>query len=826
MSDTLLTSATFAPGILRNTTEYFAEGSYVDCDHTRFRNGRPEKIGGWASETVEQVEDATNNAFTGVTRDLMSWVDLSSDKFLLSASTEKLEILSDGQIYDVTPIRESPSLTDVITTVNTESDVSIADTAHNLTVGDWVYVNSQAVTPYQGIALSGAYAVTEVTDANNYKIETGTAATGSGTGGGALDIDYMIANGSVDNGNLTGWSGGTWDTPGSATATTYSLSNAITTTSGSSTLTITHNTHGRTIGEFIKVLSADTVDDINLDDTTSGIDITLSTDPITTNGTATVSISHTSHGLLVGNKIYVLSADPVDDIDISKNSSSDADYAEYTVASVTDANNYTFVAANGASGSSTGGGSTVKVRYPAKYSEDFEVLSTPTANTYTIKAKNNITLGESEATGSSGPTGNLSVTYGASGWNRPRAGVGGLNLRQWSLDNWGEDALACLRDGEMYFWDATNGVTTRMDDLTDLAEAATAGSGKFVPVDNKFMLVAQPSRFVVAFGSDIFDPAGLTWVQDPLIIRWAEQETYLNWEITDTNTAGEYRLPKGNQIIGAVQTRGEIVVFTDTDVYSMTFVGGTDIFQFEHLGSNVSSISQHSAVDVNGLVMWMGLDDFYIYDGTIRPIESTLDEAIFDQDGAYKLNNSQKEKVYAGVNKEFHEVWWFYPDNGNTENSRYVVYNYLEKTWYDGTLDRTAWIDRSIFDYAYSLDASGILYSHENGKDDDGAPLTAFLTTSYFDIEDGQNIMYIDRVLPDIKLPDNRSIDISILTKMYPHPTASITTKGPYSFDNTQNKISLRARGRQAAIKYEVNATGGDFEVGKVRLGVQPDGGR
>lgn len=620
MSDSILKAVTFSPGIMRNETAYMAEGGWVDCDWVRFRHGRPEKNGGWTGDNNTQVTDATNSNFTGVARDILSWTDLSLDKFLAVATHLKIELRKDDLIYDITPVRDNVTPTNVIDTTSGLSTVNITSTTHNLAVGDYIFVNSQA-SPVDGITLSGSYIVTVVTDANNFTVDSGTTASGStANGGGALDIDFLLESGSQSNGDLTGWSGGTWNT-------------------------------------------------------------------------------------------------------------------------------------EGASGQ---------------------------------------------------------------GWNRPRSGVGGLNLRQVSLDTFGEDLLACVRNGKMYKWDATNGPTVRLQELSTLVGATQ------VPQENLFVLVSQPTRHVIAFGSEVL----ATGVFDPLIIRWADQESTVDWDVTDTNSAGEYRLPKGNTIIGAVQTRGEIVVFTDTDSYSMRYVGGIDVFQFEPLGTNVSSISQHGGVDVNGVIFWMGLDDFYMYDGVIQPIPSTINKFIFDQDGEGRINTDQKEKIFAGVNKDFHEVWWLYPSFDSVEIDRYVVYNYQEGLWYYGTLDRTVWMDKSIFDKPIALDEAGKLYSHEVGKDADGAPLPAFILSSYFDMEDGGNIMFVDRIIPDIRLPDNRSVKISVLTKKYPHPTAKIITKGPFSFDDGQDELRIRARGRQMALKYEVDATGSDFEIGKVRLGMQLDGGR
>ena len=614
MTDSVLRTIPMTPGVNKNLTAYTAEGTWVDCDKIRFRNSRAEKIGGWVRETVTQADNPTNTKFTGVSRDTLSWNSLDFKKYLAVGTHLKVELMVDNIIHDITPVRATITDTDILSTVDTESEVLINEINHNVVVGDYVFVNSQA-SAVGGITLSGSYVVTEVVDANNFKVDAGTpaSATVSG-GGGAVVIDLLLENGSENNGSLTGWSGGTWNTPGEA----------------------------------------------------------------------------------------------------------------------------------------------------------------------------------------------------GQGYNRPRAGVGGLNLRQWSFDNWGEDLLACVRGGKIYHWDETNGVGVRLQQLTN------------APEENLFLLVSQPSRHIIAFGSEEFVSGNF----DPLIIRWASQESLTDWTITDLNTAGEYRLPKGNFIVGAVQTRSEIVIFTNTDVYSMRYVGGNEVFRFEPLGTNISAISQHSFIDINGVVYWMGIDSFYVYDGVVRILPSTLSKYIFDQDGEGRINFGQKEKIHVGVIKEFNEVIWLYPKEGETENGSYIKFNTVEGVWDFGTMDRTTWLDKSIFERPYALSAEGVLYVHETGKNADSQPMEAYIRTAFFDIEDGEDIIFVDRIVPDIRLAPNRAIEITVITKKYPHPTALTINKGPYFFTDTNNKISLRARGRQMALEFRVRSNDSDFEIGKIRLGIQSDGER
>lgn len=614
MSDTVLKKIDIQPGFNKNTTNYNAENYWVDGDKFRFRNKKPEKIGGWVGETVSQATDDTNTLFTGVVRAVHDWVDLSFNKYFTAGSNAKLEIFTGNQIYDVTPYREVLTLTNAITTDGT-SEIQITDVNHELSVGDYVFVDSQAAA-VDGITLAGEYTVIEVIDADNYKIDAGSVASGSTSlAGGALDINYLLEVGDVDNGNITGYGGGTWDTEGAASG----------------------------------------------------------------------------------------------------------------------------------------------------------------------------------------------------GYDMPRAGSGGNFLRQWSLDNWGEDGIACLRNGRIYQWDATNGLNERYQVITN------------APTENLMTLVAQPSRHLVAFGTQQF----VGGVFDPLNIRWASQETLTTWDIDPANTAGEYRLPLGNYIVTAIQTKNEILILTDSTAYTMSSTFTTidnDIFKFEFIADNTSAISPHCGVDINGIIYWMGIDGFYMYDGVVRRLISSLDEYIFDQDGEGKINFAQKEKVYCSTDKEFNEIIWFYPSNDSTEIDRYVIYNYIENLWYDGTMERTVWLDRSIFDKPYAISPEGKLYAHEQGKDDDGNPLIAYLVSGDLDIEDGQELVFVDKFIPDFKLFPNRNASLQLTLKKYPNSTGQV--KGPYTFNNETEKINLRARARQISIRYEVSAIGADVEVGAPRFSFQPDGGR
>jgi len=608
-SDTQIQKINIAPGINRNTTDYDAEGQYVDCDHVRFRYKRPEKIGGWTKEQT------TPEAFIGVPRDMLTWADLASDKYIAVGTNEKLEIYNGGQITDVTPIESSASVSNPFHVTSGSSFITVCVDGHNRSTGDYVLFATTA--SIGGINLLSEYQIVSA-GTNYFIIESSTSATTCvSAGGGAAVFQFLLDSGDADNGFAAGWGAGTWGTPGVSVGTSLSA-----------------------------------------------------------------------------------------------------------------------------------------------------------------------------------------------GWGRPRGGSGvGTELRQWSLDNWGEDLLANPKGGKIYTWVASDGLDTRARVISSAAPSVV-----------NFMLVAQPARHVVAFGTH-----NVSGIFDPLLIRWSDSENYNVWTAAATNQAGSFRLESGSFISTALKTRREIVIFTDEALHSMRRIGGDFVFSFDNLGKIPGIVSQHAAVDVNGVVFWMSPTGFYQYDGVVQTLFCSLQKYIFSPNSEGSLNFDQKEKVHAGANTEFDEVWWFYPANNEIENSRYVVYNYLDRVWYDGTIVRTAWNDIDIFDRPYATGADGKLYSHEVGKDDDGSNLKAYLRTADFDIGDGQDFVFVDRIIPDGTFI--KTTNFIFRAKKYPNSTET-QEKGPFEVTSATQKISLRARGRQASLEYSTSTQGGDFRLGVTRLAIKPDGGR
>jgi hypothetical protein len=416
-------------------------------------------------------------------------------------------------------------------------------------------------------------------------------------------------------------------------------------------------------------------------------------------------------------------------------------------------------------------------------------------------------------------TGYGSGTYGSGVYGTGTVGSLTANVRLWSMDAWGEDLMALPRGGQVYRWDKSDGLATR-------ASVAHAN----VPTQNNFMLITEETRCMMLFGTSA-DGGDF----DPLVFRWSQQEDYSVWSAAVTNAAGQLRLNSGSYIVGAVKSKGDIVAFTDEGAHTITYQGAPFFFGQQRVGTNCGLIGPSAAVDVNGTTYWLSKSSFYRYSGVVEKLPSSLDKAIFEPESPYSINYDQKEKIFAGVNSEFNEIWWFYPSLNSIENDRYVVYNYLEDFWFDGSLDRTTWVDSNLMDRPLATSTSVASYAHEiSPHDADGMNFQSFVESGYVDIsksieqignrESGTEFIFLDRVIPDVTSLTGDYMKLWVKYKKYPFETAK--TKGPYRIGPTTTKIPLRLRGRQVAFRVEVSGVGSDFQLGNFRAGVAPDGGR
>lgn len=414
--------------------------------------------------------------------------------------------------------------------------------------------------------------------------------------------------------------------------------------------------------------------------------------------------------------------------------------------------------------------------------------------------------------------------WGAGTWSRGAWGSAanllaeGSKLRIWSHDNFGEDLLFNVRDGGLYYWDKTNGTSTRGVELSSLAGA------NYTPTIAKQVLVSDRDRHVIAFGCDPQNDPG---VQDPLLIRFSDQESLTEWESTALTTAGDLRLGSGSEIVTAVETRQQVIVFTDSSMYAMQYLGPPFTFGIQLISENTTIAGPLTAVPVEDQIFWMGISEFYMYNGAVQKIPCSVRDYVFDD-----INVGQFDKVTAAVNSENNEIWWFYPSSSSSENDRYVVYNTLEQVWYYGNLPRTCWIDRGIEQYPIAASPDNFLYNHEFGFDDGSVSpagaITAYVSSSPMDMGDGQQFTFLSRLIPDVGFRNSSApvplLDITTRVRNYSNGNYLKTVTSQVGDDTEQ--INLRLRGRQFSIQVQSDDTGVAWRLGSLRYDMRPDGRR
>ena len=416
------------------------------------------------------------------------------------------------------------------------------------------------------------------------------------------------------------------------------------------------------------------------------------------------------------------------------------------------------------------------------------------------------------------------------GWGD--AASGGLTtttqIRLWSHDNFGEDLLINARDSNIFYWDRTNNLSTRAIELS-----TRTGTKTSVPQVAKQVLVSDQDRHVIVFGADGLGGSSSATqgdgVQDPLLIRFSSQENPIDFFPTATNTAGDLRLGAGSTFVQAVETKREILVWTDTALFSMRFIGPPFTFGLSQLASNITIMGPNAAVSTEDVVYWMGIDNFYIYAGRTQQLPCTVRQKVFGD-----FNHSESDKVTSGINSEFSEIFWFYPSANATENDKYVIYNYGEKVWYFGSLARTAWLDRGT--RANPLAAGNqYIFNHEIGFDDDGSAMTSFIESAAIDIGDGDKFTYIRRVIPDLTFLGSTNLSspqavFTVKSRRFPGAsfdnTDSGTAIGSISSDveTFTEQLHIRSRGRSFALRVESTALGTKWKLGSPRVDLRADG--
>lgn len=422
--------------------------------------------------------------------------------------------------------------------------------------------------------------------------------------------------------------------------------------------------------------------------------------------------------------------------------------------------------------------------------------------------------------------------WGAGTWSRDTWGSGTVSpivqpVRLYSQDRYINDLVFNIRYGDIYYWiyDAT--FNTRAVLLSSIVGATS------VPQLVSSILFSQTDGHLIAFGGTNY----LTSTYDPLLIRWASKDNPLDWAPSTTNSAGSVRVSNGSEIIRAIRTRQEIVVLTDSSVYSLQFLGTQEVFGLQQLGDNISIASQGAAVAVNNVVYWMGNDKFYVYSGRVDTLPCTLRQFIFQD-----FNHQQRALVVSGTNEEFNEIIWFYPSAESTENNRYVMYNYLEGIWYYGNLERTAWLDSPLRNYPQAADTTGYIYNHELGTNADVLPMTAYISSGDVDIEDGTQFMLIRRLIPDVNFTGSTAasptVDVTIKPRNFPGQayqtnnaestgiSAPVVRTATVPVDQYTEQVFIRVRGRQISFKIASDGLNVQWQLGMPRIDARPDGKR
>ncbi len=529
--------------------------------------------------------------------------------------------------------------------------------------------------------------------------------------------------------------------------------------------------------------------------TTAAGDVTFAA----TNGSTTITVTDVAHGALEGDFVTFSGA-----VSLGGNITADVLNQEYQVGLLPTANTYTITTTATANSSDTGnGGSSVVGAYQLNTGPEF---AEPVAG------------------------------WSAGDWGENVWGTGGSNteaLRLWSQTNFGEDLVFGPRGGGVYYWDATTGITVR----AQLVTATFSSTASNVPVVQNRILVSDISRFVFCLGTN---PLGSTTL-DPMLIRWADQESVSNWTPAASNQAGDLRLSNGSEIITATQARQEVLVWTDSALYSLQYVGAPAVWGAQLVGENTSTASQNCVAYANGVAYWMGKDKFYKYDGRTQPLRCDIRRYIFND-----FNSLQYDQVFAGTNESFHEIWWFYCSSDSQTANRYAVYNYQEDIWYYGTLSRTAWLDSGLREAPLAATYSYNLVDHEQGTDDNQtttpAAITANISSAQFDIEDGHQFAFIWRVIPDITFEGSTAAaPVATMTLLplansgagYNSPlseggsnSGTITRSAVLPVEAFTQQLNTRVRGRQLAVKIESTGEGVTWQLGTPRIDMRADGRR
>ena len=793
----------FKPGINRENTRYTTEGGWYDGDKVRFRQGTPEKIGGW-----QRISSST---FQGVCRSLWNWVTLGSLNLVGVGTNLKFYIEKGGAYNDITPIRSTVTLTNPFTATLGSAVITVSDAAHGAVNGD--FVTFSGATGLGGnitaALLNTEHQITLVND-SLYTITVGALANAtdvSGSpGGGSVSAAYQINVGAATAIPTTGWGAGTW---GSGTWGTGGVS---------------------TLG--LRLWSQQNYgEDLVFGPSGGGLYYWDATSGITSRGVllnslgGSVTLSLTTPTVVTGTTLFTSGAALQFQGNLPPNMQADTTYYVFDP----DGLSYRLLDADG---------NFVGASLPPSV---LGVTGLGGVGNVVARAFPLLELSGVSANGGVGSVGAASAATGVYLSGVSASGnLGTLNLLGVALSG-------VSASGVVSTFTSANNSGVSLSGVTSVGNAGTVLptgilSGIYisrivdVPVVQNTIGVSDTSRFIIVFGTNDYNSVTM----DPMLIRWSNQDDYYNWTPDATNQAGSIRLSHGSEIVTVIQTRQEIVVFTDSAAYSLQYLGPPVVWQTQLLGDNISIIGKNATVVASGVVYWMGVDKFYAYDGRVQTLNCDVRRYVFSN-----FNQTQSAQVFAGTNEGFNEVWWFYCSANSMTVDKYVVYNYLEKIWYYGTMTRTAWLDSGLRDYPLAATYSQNLVNQEQGLNDnegaDALPIAANISSSEFDIQDGHNFGFVWRVLPDLTFenssnspttqPPTATMTLYGLSNSGSGVTSSaganVAASATYVItEEFTGQIYTRMRGRQLIFKIESNQINTVWQVGAPRIDIRPDGRR
>ena len=714
----------------------------------------------------------SSNTIEGIGRSLHVWAALDGSKFMGLGTEFKFYIEEGGGYNDITPIRSTVTLgTNPFTTGTASSGIiTVSAPSHGAVTDDFVTFSGATTTDGITAAQLNTEFQLTVIDANSYTINTaGSASSGSTAGGGsAVSAVYQINVGLSSSVAGVGFGAGGWG----GISTSYSqttLNGGISDSATSIILTSAADfeTAATTISANLTIASTS----IPLVDSSS----------FPSKGTVKINSENIRYRNNESNTLSDLTRE-TDGTTIAGHTSGDA---------------ATFVGL-------------------VQISEELIQYTGKTSQTLDAGVVRGV-RGTTAVAHSDGDW--VKEANDFIGWGQASdiAATTAANIRLWSQDNYGEDLIFSVLDGTPFYWDRTLGLAARATDLASQTGASDA------PTVTRKVMISGTDRHAICFGCN---PINET-TQDLLQVRWSDQEDPFDWTPTATNTAGSQRISSGSEIVAAQKTRQEILIWTDVNLHAMRFVGAPFTFGFSLLASNVSVIGPNAVITVGDRVFWMDRENFFAYTGRMEVLPCTVLRHVFDD-----INLGQSAKFFAASNKMFDEIIWFYVSGDATEIDRYVKFNIAEKTWDIGTLSRTAWVDYGIHDNPRATGALNdieYVYIHESGESDDGLDMTSFIESGDFDIGDGEQFMFVNKLIPDIYILDSSadssgSVDYILKTRDYPGD--SLTTNSTSVVTSTTQQAFLRARARQGVLRIQSTTTDMTWTLGDLRLGMKPDGRR